>query len=191
MSPTSGRPACRPHPPSPWASSRRCSVCASKPELSFKRRAARPVGAASTSRRSCRRCSWRMVRSNVVFPTPGPPVRIDRDGDGLAEATAVSRVQGWMRRRFGVGQSTLTMPLLRPSLYSGVVLSAASDSLILSHGGGDALRDALALGPCYIEVTSGSISPPLFSRRLLAKLTLPCSHASLAGAISASACSTT
>ena len=47
---------------------------ASAPVASPRRLAARPVGAASASRRPLRVRIWTTARTRVVFPVPGPPV---------------------------------------------------------------------------------------------------------------------
>ena len=54
----------------------RWTVWASVPVSSLIRLAARPVGAASTTSRPIFRNRAAMARTVVVFPVPGPPVRI-------------------------------------------------------------------------------------------------------------------
>ncbi len=69
------------------ASSRRWTVVASRPVLSARRLAARPVGAQSASLGPSAATIFRMELTSVVLPTPGPPV-ITRTLEPSARRTA-------------------------------------------------------------------------------------------------------
>ena len=56
---------------------RRWIVCASRPVSSSRRFAARPVGAQRATSSPIRPYRATIPRTVVVFPVPGPPVRID------------------------------------------------------------------------------------------------------------------
>ena len=62
-------------------------VFASMPVLSVRRLAARPVGAASASRKPFTASIFRIELTSVVLPTPGPPV-ITSSFDEIASRTA-------------------------------------------------------------------------------------------------------
>ncbi len=84
-------------------------------------------------------------------------VWLDSEGDGKAEATANSPAAGWLHRQVTTGHQTLSMPLLQPATYSGVVLSASGNTVTLAGTETADLPASLkADHTYYLEVASGS-----------------------------------
>ncbi|WP_461785603.1 hypothetical protein, partial [Prosthecobacter sp.] len=84
-------------------------------------------------------------------------IQLDADLNGTAEATAVTPVQGWSRRTFNVGRETLSMPLLKPAVFIGLVSSVNGTQLTLPV--------TIALSPetaHYLEVLDGTLAGQTF-----------------------------
>ena len=84
-------------------------------------------------------------------------IQLDADLNGTAEATAVTPVQGWSRRTFNVGRETLSMPLLKPAVFIGLVSSVNGTQLTLPV--------TIALSPetaHYLEVLDGPLAGQTF-----------------------------
>jgi hypothetical protein len=86
-------------------------------------------------------------------------VILDADGDGQAEASTLSPVSAWTQRTFPVGQQSLSMPLLRPAIFSGLISAASSHQINLALPAHTSIESLLAAaGPCYLEITQGALA---------------------------------
>lgn len=99
-------------------------------------------------------------------------VALDADLDGTPEANTISGVEGWSRRTFPVGRQTLSMPLLKPAIFTGRVVRVTGTQITLP------VTVTLPSGAHYLEVLDGPLSGQIFD--LDAQLNLPASLA-LAG----------
>lgn len=75
-------------------------------------------------------------------------VQLDADLNGIAEATAMSMPQGWLRRSI-TARMTFSMPLLKSSLFTGKISSVEDNTLILPVS-----VTLPTSGACYAEVHS-------------------------------------
>jgi hypothetical protein len=86
-------------------------------------------------------------------------VILDSDGDGQAEASTLSPVSAWTQRTFPVGQQSLSMPLLRPAIFSGLISAASGHQINLALPAHTSIESLLAAaGPCYLEITQGALA---------------------------------
>jgi hypothetical protein len=91
-------------------------------------------------------------------------VQIDLDAnlDGTPEASTTTPVQVFSLQTLPVGQTTLSMPMLRAPIYTGIVSSVAEGSLGITQNSG--LTAALQSGTAYVvEVVDGSLAGHRFA----------------------------
>ena len=99
-------------------------------------------------------------------------VTLDADLDGTPEASAITGVEGWSRRTFDIGRQTLSMPLLKPAVFTGCVVSVTGTQITLP------VSVTLPAGAHYLEVLDGPLAGQTFD--IDTHLNLP-SYVALAG----------
>jgi SdrD B-like protein/putative Ig domain-containing protein/GEVED domain-containing protein len=83
-------------------------------------------------------------------------VDLDANRDGIPEATATSAVHGWGRQTFATGARTFSMPLLNSSFFTGRVVAASANELMLP-----AIL-TLPAGSLYLEALDGTLAGQRF-----------------------------
>jgi uncharacterized repeat protein (TIGR01451 family) len=83
-------------------------------------------------------------------------VELDANRDGVPEAAVTSSVHGWSRQAFATGARTFSMPLLRPSVFTGRVNTVSGRDVVLPY------MITLPAGSHYLEAVSGPLAGQRF-----------------------------
>lgn len=85
-------------------------------------------------------------------------VTLDADLDGTPEAVATTSAQGWAHRMLPVGRQTLSMPLLKSSIFTGRVTAVSGSTAVINTGGNDIRALMPADQSFYAEVLDGALA---------------------------------
>jgi hypothetical protein len=89
-------------------------------------------------------------------------VTLDSNLDGLPEASATTGALAWARMHFNKGYASLSMPLLRPAIFSGRINSVNGSFLALDVNGRDLRRHLLDGEKYYVTVLTGKLKGRTF-----------------------------
>jgi hypothetical protein len=83
-------------------------------------------------------------------------VELDANRDGVPEAAVTSSIHAWSRQAFATGARTFSMPLLRPSVFTGRVNTVSGREVVLPY------MITLPAGSHYLEAVSGPLAGQRF-----------------------------
>ena len=85
-------------------------------------------------------------------------VALDADLNGTPESVTTSAIHAWSRMQALPGRQTLSMPLLRPAIFRGVVQTVNENTLVILNGD-KSIHDSFTAGEKYfVEVLSGPLA---------------------------------